>query len=104
MDRQCAPFPEGEESEHVIQIRVGQEDSGDRSAANRTPGAEKGAGFDLNAYIGGRIKQEPSVSVRADGRARLSAGGRARGNRSRRLARRAPAVPLGKSASGGGAH
>ena len=93
-------FPQEKETEHMIEIGVGQEDIPDRAVplarSVRLQGRER---FNLRAQIGRRVDEQPGITRGADCDTRLSARwnlARARGD-----AVSAAAIPLWDASAGG---
>jgi hypothetical protein len=103
VDAEGLELAQGEEAEDMVDVGVGEDDSGNGSVAGRGAGMELGRGFDLLAEIRGCAEQIPTVAVGGDRYLCLRAGFAAQGTGAQATAVRTCAVPLRKSSSGGGA-
>ena len=103
-DLQGVAFPEKKETENMVKIGVGQQDSLDQ-ARTRTERAVAGMklrkGVDLAAKIGRGVDEKPGMAVRGNGEPRLGQGGNPA--RPRFEAIKAMTIPLRQPPAGGGA-
>ena len=89
-----------EQTEAVIEVAVGKDDSGDRRVP-RSARMQLRETLDLRADLRRRVEQHPALAIDAHRDALLRAGRDVAAARARLATVRAAAVPLGKSAAGG---
>ena len=99
-------FAEQEQAEHMVEVAVQQDGSGDRRLADAglagdAARMELGRGFDLGAKVGRSPDEKPGTVVGADGDLGLGAGLAGERSGANRQTVGTGAIPLGKSAAGG---
>ena len=101
VQRNRVSFPQQIKSEHMIEIGIRQEHSGDGTIARSLrPRAQRRKSFDLRAEIRRCVDDKPNIAIRGNGDTRLSAGR----NRSVTGQKTIPAgtIPLRQATTSGG--